>query len=81
MSEWAKELLADVAREVFSESLNSPELIQKTIPAVLERRLLPLLNAGEAMRDGVIGGSGGLKRIQLANEYDAAKTAAMKEPG
>ena len=71
MSEFDK-LLEDVGREVFSEALNSPELIQKTIPDVLKRRLLGLLEAGQAMRD--------CNYINSANsmKWDAAKQAAME---
>lgn len=67
-------LIEKVAREVFSESLNSPELIQDTIPKVLKTRLLPLLEAGQAMRnnleaEGYFNGVG---------SWDAAKRKALE---
>lgn len=65
-------MLEDVGREVFSESINSPELIQKTIPAVLKRRLLPLLEAGQAMRNFE------MEYPRSFTRWDAAKQAALE---
>jgi len=74
--------LERVAAECVDEVMEAVGLGNDTNDAcalVLEERLGPLLRAGQAMRDGVIGGSGGLKRIQLAREYDAAFAALERE--
>jgi hypothetical protein len=65
-----EELLERVAAEL--DDFHAEITFEKQILAVLRRELLPLLKAGQEMRDGVIGASGGLKRIQLARAWDAA---------
>lgn len=85
MSDWAKTLLADVARETIAEAdgvtaETYPNLYAKEFPkalAVLERRLLGLLEAGQAMWDK-IDSDGELGRTKEWEAWDAAKVNAVR---
>jgi hypothetical protein len=69
-SEWEK-WLKDVAREATKAAQCSGEDCWGQVNAVLKQRLLPLLEAGQAMRDGT-----SPLRIQVGARWDAAKQQA-----
>jgi hypothetical protein len=74
-SEQIKAVLESVAREC--SDLNKHEVIVVEVLEVLERRLLPLLEAGAAMHTQFEQFAGG--PITVTREWDAAMSSASQE--
>lgn len=80
MSAELEKLLESVARDVakdLADGLNSGESGYTDVGAILKRRLLPLLLAGQAMRDAAENRYAG-ERFLLERAYDAAKQKALE---
>lgn len=91
MSDWAKELLADVAREAVEDSVHPRTISLDDLRGLLERRLLVLLEAGQAIAadyDRIrvafsyrLESSIQPPSIELQKAYAAAKAVASQKGG